>query len=134
MLLQRVPEPEVMDTLKEVIEYDAMDFIEVNTAFAEHTVKLAPSSGLLLDVGTGTARIPILICQRSPQLRVIGVDLGKNMIFVGSKNVEYAGLQKQITLELADANNLHYSAQQFDMVISNSIVHHLQNPFFFLRN
>lgn len=133
-MLQRVLEPEVMDTSEEAVEYDAMDFTEVNTAFAKHAIELSPQSGLILDAGTGTARIPILICQQCPQLQIIGSDLSKNMLLIGSKNVEQAGLQKQISLELADSKQLPYQDGQFDMVISNSIVHHLPDPLpFFLE-
>ncbi|KAB8331412.1 methyltransferase domain-containing protein [Scytonema tolypothrichoides VB-61278] len=132
--MQRVLEPEVMDTSEEAIEYDAMDFTEVNTAFAQRAIELGPQSGLILDAGTGTARIPILICQQCPQLQIIGSDLSKNMLLIGSKNVEQAGLQKQISLELADSKQLPYQDGQFDMVISNSIVHHLPDPLpFFLE-
>jgi ubiquinone/menaquinone biosynthesis C-methylase UbiE len=132
--MQRVLEPEVMDTSEEAIEYDAMNFTEVNTAFAQRAIKLGPQSGLILDAGTGTARIPILICQQCPQLKIIGSDLSKNMLLIGSKNVEQAGLQKQISLELADSKQLPYQDGQFDMVISNSIVHHLPDPLpFFLE-
>lgn len=126
--MQRVLEPEVMDTLEEAIEYDAMDFTEVNTAFAQCAIELGSQSGLVLDAGTGTARIPILICQRCPQWQMIGIDLAENMLLIGSKNVEQAGLQKQISLELADSKQLPYQDGQFDMVISNSIVHHLPDP------
>lgn len=132
--MQRVLEPEVMDTSEEAIEYDAMDFTEVNTAFAQRTIELGPQSGLILDAGTGTARIPILICQLCPQLRIIGNDLSKNMLLIGSKNVDRAGLQNQISLELGDSKQLPYQDGQFDMVISNSIVHHLPDPLpFFLE-
>jgi ubiquinone/menaquinone biosynthesis C-methylase UbiE len=132
--MQRILEPEVMDTSEEAIEYDAMDFTAVNTAFAQRTSELAPQSGLVLDAGTGTARIPILICQKCPQLQIIGSDLSKNMLLIASKNVEQAGLQKQISLELADSKQLPYQDGQFDMVISNSIVHHLPDPLpFFLE-
>lgn len=123
-----------MDTLEEAIEYDAMDFAEVNAAFAQSTIGLAPSSGLILDAGTGTARIPILICQQRPQLQIIGIDLAKNMLDIGAKNVEQAGLQKQICLELVDSKQLPYPDRHFDMVISNSLVHHLPDPLpFFLE-
>jgi ubiquinone/menaquinone biosynthesis C-methylase UbiE len=132
--MQRVLEPEVMDTSEEAIEYDAMDFTEVNTAFAQRAIELGPQSGLILDAGTGTARIPILICQQCPQLQIIATDLSKNMLLIASKNVEQAGLQKQISLELADSKQLPYQDGQFDMVISNSIVHHLPDPLpFFLE-
>ena len=131
--MQRILEPEVMDTWEEAIEYDAMDFTQVNTAFAQHAIELGPQSGLILDAGTGTARIPILICQQCPQLQIIASDLSKNMLLIGSKNVEQAGLQKQISLELADSKQLPYQDGQFDMVISNSIVHHLPDPLPFFR-
>lgn len=126
--MQRVLEPEVMDTLEEAVDYDKMDFTEVNTAFAQRAMELGPKSGLVLDTGTGTARIPIIICQQCEYWQMIGIDMAKNMLSIGTKNVEQAGLQKQISLELVDAKNLPYSDRQFEMIISNSIVHHLPDP------
>ncbi len=132
--MERVLEPEVMDTWKESVEYDAMDFAEVNTAFAERAIALGPSAGLILDAGTGTARIPILMAQRCSQWRVIGTDLSKNMLLIGEKNIEQARLKAQITLEYADAKRLPFPNQHFDMVVSNSLVHHLPDPLPFCRN
>jgi len=131
--MQRVLEPEVMDTSQEAIEYDAMDLTEVNTAFAQCALELGPQFGLVLDAGTGTARIPIIICQQCPQWQVIGIDLAQNMLYIGSKNVEQAGLQKQLALEQVDSKQLSYQNDQFDMVISNSLVHHLPEPLPFFR-
>ena len=130
--MQRVTEPEVMDSQEEAIAYDAMDFTEVNTAFAQRAIELA-LSGLMLDAGTGTARIPILICQERPQWQIIGIDLAESMLQVGRKNVEQAGLQQQITLESVDAKQLPYPDAHFDMVISNSLIHHLPDPLPFLK-
>ncbi|MBD1938080.1 class I SAM-dependent methyltransferase [Microcoleus sp. FACHB-68] len=131
--MQRVLEAEVMDTWEEAIEYDAMDFTGVNTAFAQNAVEIGPPAGLILDAGTGTARIPILISQMRPHWQIIGIDLSKNMLQVGSENVEKAGLQSHIQLELVDAKKLPYLDHHFDMVISNSIVHHLPDPLPFFR-
>jgi len=130
--MQRVLEPEVMDTWEEAVEYDAMDFTEVNAAFAQRAIELGPPSGLVLDAGTGTARIPILICQQRPLWQAIAIDLSQNMLLVGAENVEQAGLQSQIRLEWVDVKQLPYP-KQFDMVISNSLIHHLPDPLpFFL--
>lgn len=131
--MQRITEPEVMDSPQEAIEYDAMDFLEVNTAFAESAIALGTENALILDAGTGTARIPIIICQRRPQCKIIGIDLAPSMLEVGKKNVEQAGLQQQIKLELVDAKQMPYPDTHFDMVISNSIIHHLPNPLPFLQ-
>lgn len=131
--MQRVLEPEVMDTWEESVAYDAMDFTAVNQAFAERVIALAPESALVLDAGTGTARIPILLCQQRPQWQVIGIDRSKTMLQIGAANVKQASLQAQITLADEDAKQLPYPDSYFDAVVSNSLVHHLPEPLPFLQ-
>lgn len=132
--MQRVLEPEVMDSWEEAVEYDAMDFTQVNTAFAQRAIQLNPqTSAKVLDAGTGTARIPILLCLECPQWQVFGVDLAKNMLQIGLQHIKQASLQNQIVLELVDAKQLPYENQHFDMIVSNSLVHHLPDPLPFFR-
>ncbi len=132
--MQRVLEPEVMDTLTEATEYDAMNFTQVNTAFAKQAVELGSLSVVVLDAGTGTARIPIIICEMRQDWQVIGIDLSENMLQLGRQNIEAAGLETQIKLEIVDSKQLPYDDGYFDMVMSNSLVHHLPDPLpFFLE-
>ncbi|MBD2742457.1 class I SAM-dependent methyltransferase [Coleofasciculus sp. FACHB-1120] len=131
--MQRVLEPEVMDSWEEAVEYDAMDFTEINAAFAQRAIELGTTNATVLDAGTGTARIPILIGRKCPQWQIIGIDMAESMLQIGRENVEEGGLEKQITLEFVDAKNLPYQDGQFDMVISNSLFHHLPNPLPFLQ-
>ncbi|MEG3862773.1 class I SAM-dependent methyltransferase [Microcoleus sp. herbarium12] len=126
--MQRVLEPEVMDSLEEAIEYDSMDFTEVNAAFAKSAAALGPVFGNVLDAGTGTARIPIALTQLRPEWKLTCIDLSANMLKVGEQNVEKAGVRSQINLELIDAKAMPYPENSFDMVISNSIIHHLPDP------
>lgn len=65
--MQRVLEPEVMDSLEEAIEYDSMDFTEVNAAFAKSAAALGPVFGNVLDAGTVRRefRSPSLNCGRN---------------------------------------------------------------------
>ena len=127
--MQRVLEPEVMDSWEEAVDYDAMDFLEVNTTFAQRVSELCPQEvAKVLDAGTGTARIPIILCQLRPLWQIWGIDLAENMLKIGSENVEKAGLQDKIMLQVVDAKQLPYQDEQFDIFISNSLVHHLPNP------
>lgn len=126
--MERILEPEVMDTWEDAIEYDSMDFREVNTAFAEAAIAVGPPSGLILDAGTGTARIPIEIARKRPQWQIIAVDLSANMLKVGDRNVREAGLENRIQLDFIDAKKMPYPNGHFDAIISNSIVHHLPDP------
>jgi ubiquinone/menaquinone biosynthesis C-methylase UbiE len=127
-MLQRVLEPEVMDSWPEATAYDAMDFAEVNSDFARTAIALNPTAVKVLDIGTGTARIPILLCQAQTCCRVLAVDLAQSMLVLGQRNVEEAGLEQRIRLELADGKGLPYPNMDFDLVISNSLVHHLPEP------
>lgn len=127
-MIERILEPEVMDTWADAVDYDTMDFTEVNTAFAERAVQLGPPSGLVLDLGTGTARIAILILQRNPKLFIEAVDFSRNMLKLGRQNVHKAEMDGNIVLKYADAKKLQNPGNSFDFVMSNSLVHHLPDP------
>jgi ubiquinone/menaquinone biosynthesis C-methylase UbiE len=82
----------------------------------------------VLDLGTGTAQIPVELCRRATGVRVRAVDLAPEMLQVAKINVESAALADRIRLERIDAKRLPYADGQFDVVISNSIVHHIPEP------
>lgn len=138
-MIPRTLEPEVMDTFEEARDYDAMDHTQVNAQFAADMLAAADHAGLLpaprgqawldcLDLGTGTAQIPIEVCRRHPRVRIVAVDLAAHMLYLGRSNVELAGLRERIRLERADAKALPYADHSFAAVISNSIVHHIPEP------
>ncbi len=131
--MERILEPEAMDTAEEAQDYDAMDFTAVNLAFAEAVAALGVRSGRMLDVGTGTARIPLLIAERLPDVALVAVDLSAEMLKLAARNVAAAGLVARIALRLTDAKRLPFAAASFDAVISNSIVHHIPDPVIALR-
>ncbi len=131
--MDRILEPEVMDTWQEATAYDAIDFAVVNSVFTTDAIALDPDAVKILDVGTGTARIPILMCQQRPQYLITAVDLAQSMSIVGRQNIEEAGLIQRIRLERVDAKRMPYPDLEFDMVISNSLVHHLPDSLSFFQ-
>ena len=84
--------------------------------------------GSLLDVGTGTALIPIELCKRNPEVRVMGIDLAASMLDLAIQNIDIAGLRNQIQLAQIDAKDSGFEDAMFDAVISNSIIHHIPDP------
>jgi len=131
-MLARVLEPEVMDSPEEALEYDSMDHRAVNRAFVEDFLAFVPGGprfpDSILDLGTGTAQIPIELCRRIPAACVTAVDLAESMLELGRANLAAAGLLDRVTLERIDAKGLPYRAGEFAAVISNSIVHHVPEP------
>lgn len=131
--LPRVLEPEVMDTATEALDYDAMDHREVNTRFCDDLFAFAHARGVpapdrILDVGTGTALIPIEVCGRAPSVTVDGIDLAEHMLALGRRNVTRAALDARIALHKLDAKRMGYADASFAGVVSNSIVHHIPEP------
>ena len=127
-MLPRILETEAMDTLEEAVDYDSMDHGEVNRLFVADLLAAEPPQGEVLDLGTGTAQIPIELCRRSPAARVLAVDAAAHMIEIARRNVARAGLSDRIRLERGDAKRLPYGEGTFAAVISNSIVHHVPRP------
>ena len=127
-MLVRVLEPEVMDTEDEAHDYDSMDHSAVNAVFARDFLAEGPLLGSVLDLGTGTAQIPIELCRREPRAMVVAVDLADHMLVLARKNVARAGLASRIELEKCDGKRLPFADSSFFAVMSNSIVHHVPEP------
>jgi ubiquinone/menaquinone biosynthesis C-methylase UbiE len=130
-----------MDSEAEARDYDSMDHAAVNRVFVDdfvaahqraarsHPAEIATSSFLtVLDVGTGTAQIPIELCRRHVSFCVVGTDLAEHMLRVGRDNVRRAGLVERIRLERIDAKHMSFAGGAFAAVMSNSIVHHIPTP------
>ena len=130
MPLTRVLEPEAMDTPEEARDYDAMDHRHVNRVFVDDLLATGAdlSQGEILDLGTGTALIPIELCRRDEDCRVMAVDLSIHMLELARYNVEAAGVAPRIQLAHIDAKHLPFAADRFAVVMSNSIVHHIPEP------
>ena len=139
-MLPRTLEPEVMESAQEARDYNAMDHGVVNRAFADDFLAAVEKCGFaarlrdprqpldLLDVGTGTALIPIEICRRPFFCKVSAVDLSAEMLKVAVRNVFQAGLRDRIGVHRVDGKSLPYADGAWSAVISNSIVHHIPDP------
>ena len=128
-MLPRTLEPEVMDTAEEARDYDAMDHAAVNRVFVDDFVAFAGTvESPILDVGTGTAQIPIELCCRVAGCQVTAIDLADHMLAVGRENVRRASLEDRLRLERWDAKEMPCGDGAFAAAISNSIVHHIPEP------
>jgi ubiquinone/menaquinone biosynthesis C-methylase UbiE len=127
-MLPRTLEPEVMDTPEEARDYDAMDHSGVNRIFVDDFLVVWDGRNPILDVGTGTAQIPIELCRRQPKAFVTAIDLAEQMLLVARANVNRAALVGRVFIKAEDAKWLTFKDGFFSAVISNSIVHHIPQP------
>lgn len=127
-MLPRVLEPEVMDSAEEAHDYDRMDHAQVNQVFVRDFLAAWEGGNPILDVGTGTAQIPIELCRQSASAQVVAIDMAGHMLTVARSNVARAGLGERIRLEQVDAKQMPYPDGHFAALMSNSIVHHIPEP------
>ena len=132
MSLKRVLEPEVMDSSEEAEDYNAMDHSHVNQVFVQDLLAFVEAHGKplgdVLDLGTGTALIPIELCQREANCRVMAIDMAIHMLELARYNIEAAGLIERVQLAQVDAKQMSFSDGMFSTLMSNSIIHHIPEP------
>lgn len=136
LTLPRKPESEVMAGAEEVGAYasaaaqdylDSIDNTLVEQVLAEGSEDGA-LSGWLLDVGTGPGGIPLKIARRCPELRAVGIDRSANMIQAARRAARQQGLADRATFFVGEANRLCFADARFDLVLANSLLHHLRDP------
>lgn len=84
--------------------------------------------GAILDLGTGPGYLPIEIVKRAPDVKIVGVDLSRNLIQMARANADKAGFTNQLSFEEGNSARLNFDEASFDMVMSTGMLHSLKNP------
>lgn len=134
-MIPRTLEPEVMDTVEEAVDYDSMDHSSVNSLFVADLLRLVDEAGIstadstLLDLGTGTALIPLELLRARPSPgSILACDLAGQMLKIAVQHISHASVSSTILPVLCDCKTLPVADQSCDVVMSNSIVHHIPEP------
>jgi ubiquinone/menaquinone biosynthesis C-methylase UbiE len=127
-MIDRVPEPEVMDEAEDALAYDAMDHSVVNAAFATDCLAHGEPRGPVLDLGAGNGLIPILLAERLPGRVVVAADASPAMLAMAVKHIRNRGVAGRVRPDLVRAQRLWHHDGSFPLVVSNSLIHHLADP------
>jgi ubiquinone/menaquinone biosynthesis C-methylase UbiE len=106
-----------------------MDHSEVNRKFIDDLAASGRVGPQVIDLGCGPAGIPIELCHRFDDVEVMAIDGEIEMLEIAKREIDIAGLLDQITLQHADACQMdEFADAMADTVISNSLLHHLDEP------
>ncbi len=132
--IPRKPEAQIMDIPAEADAYARADFSQVNAAFVDRLLELAGDceEALCVDLGCGPADIPIRLARRKPFWRILAVDASEPMLAWARSAIAKEELEDRIRLIQADACG-EQECPACDVVCSNSIVHHVEDPLAFWR-
>lgn len=118
-----------MDNQSEVDAYASANFRDVNQRFVDNVLANAPAEEPLrvLDLGCGPGDIPIAIALARPKWQVLAVDASSPMLQLAAKKAAHE-LARNIRFRLVDAKHLPHDLGTFDLIVSNSLLHHLPDP------
>ncbi len=127
-MMQRLPEPELMDEAGQARAYAQANFGAPHEAILDHFARAFSGldiSGKVLDLGCGPADFTVRFAQRYPRCRIDGMDGAAAMLSHARERVAREGLGDRVhllhcVLPTEDLPRAHYA-----IVVSNSLLHHL---------
>lgn len=96
----------------------------------EEWQRMGKDSGMLLDVGTGTAVLMIQAARR-PELnglKIHGLDFYPNMVEKARAMIAHEGLADRLTVDVADAQATGLAGEFADLLMCRATMHHLRDP------
>jgi ubiquinone/menaquinone biosynthesis C-methylase UbiE len=136
-MLERKLEPDYVYSEDEARDYNDMDHSAVNDLFTDDLVAFAALAEVpiqdVLDLGTATALIPIALCQKVVDCRVMAIDMSVHMLDLARYNIEADSMIERINLAKVDAKKLIFDDDMFNVAMSNSTVRHIPQPVDCLR-
>lgn len=126
--MQRIPEPELMDSKAQTRAYAEADFSDSNSLFVSNFIQRFPDlplNGDLIDLGCGPGDICVRLSDALDGWQITGLDAGENMLKCANEAIAQADRSDHIKLRQSYLPDESLGFRSFDAVISNSLLHHL---------
>lgn len=128
--MQRIPEPELMDSAPQALAYAQADFSSTDHSFAQLILSLAleqtpheAANARVADLGCGPGNIALLLAKARHDWQLVGYDGAGQMIKLAQAqalpNTTFVAESLPLTSPVAPS---------FDLIVSNSLLHHLHDP------
>ena len=134
-MIQRTPEPELMNEPQQVQAYAAADFASSDQALVGRIDQLlqvagrGPAEGdCLIDLGCGPGNISERLARRWPSCTVVGVDAAELMILQPEARRKRDNLSAERLRYVVAALPWRAPRLQASLIVSNSLLHHLHDP------
>ena len=72
----------------------------------------------ILEVGTGTGLISLMLAQRNPNAQIHAIDIDENAVKLAAQNFENSPFKNRLAVSLEDYKNFN-PKEKYDLIISN---------------
>ena len=127
----RVPEPELMTDAEQVAAYAAADFEAPHSRYVELLCERLPSlprAGTAIDIGCGPGDITCRLARAFPEWNIQGLDGSEPMLRHARDAVVSRGLEQRVSFHRCLLPEGRPPEAGYDLVCSNSLLHHLADP------
>lgn len=134
-LALRIPEPEYM-TEEEEVNYAAADYSVPHEALAREIVETAGGERRrALDLGCGPGDVLLRVRKHAPGWILTGADISPRMLSIArdAEQERLAPDENGINWLLTNGRRLACADSSFDVIISNSVLHHVADAHQFWR-
>ena len=133
-MMERITEPELMNEEEQVKAYAFADFSEAHNLFVKtfqekFTDVLPNVNDVVLELGCGSCDITRRFAKAYPDVAFHGVDGAKRMLNYGKALNDKENISHRIKLIETCLPNVELPQQFYHIIISNSLLHHLHDPF-----
>lgn len=133
-MMNRVLEPELMLSKKQVMAYSKADFMQSDQYFVQMIQSRISNQTpkKIIDLGCGPGNISFLLAITFPHAEVVAIDGSLTMIEMAEEihTNQYTSIKnlKFIKSKIPISGSLINEMGNFDLIVSNSLLHHLHNP------
>ena len=85
-----------------------------------------PIEGKILEIGTGNGYFSVALVEKGYSFTTL--DMVEEDQNIAKMNIQYLGLQDQVDFVVADAQQLPFSDNSYDISFAINLIHHLANP------
>ena len=129
--MERIPEAQLMDDFEQARAYALADFEEPHSQFIALFRERFPDEamdGVALDLGCGPGDITRRFANAFPACRIHAVEGAESMLMFARQMIDFEMLHERVRLfkRLLPTDKLPKA--QYDAVICNSLLHHLDDP------
>ncbi len=121
--MHRVGNIETIDeigTFKIIQKKKGYRFTEDSISLAEFSLPLSKDD-VVLDIGTGSGIIPLILAYKSPVKNIVGLEIQKGLAELASRNIKINNLSKRIKILKNDYRTLKdvFKRKRFSLILSN---------------